>query len=306
VTTSITGPPDRATNHRGAGVGLAPKQGIAKTFPASLALRQNPVARLRIVLMEFERWNTHSCDREPVHFTVKTFWAMSSVSKQNVVPTFWNVEIVHRRIIVGSAGNGQTIASDNAVVGGKGQGGGQGGGQIGMTLVEAVAGCGQTMASDGAGVGSDGQGGGHGGQVGMGMGEGAGSEAGGVAASGQGMTPGFTAPVVVGVALAAAGSAIARRSDPNTASTAMVPRVIFVFLVMNVNLRFSESTRHPDLGGSVLEVNGTNPAADKGTAVDLTRDGYWPDDPARGRAGSGGAGLIGPYRTGPATSNTPE
>src|SRR5262249_4074122 len=96
-----------------------------------------------MVLVAFEWANTHCWVREPLHATLKTFWTvLPSVSRQKVVPRFWNVETVHGWMITLSldvAGNGQTMAPEGCGVGRGGQGGGHGGGQIGMTWVEAGA-----------------------------------------------------------------------------------------------------------------------------------------------------------------------
>lgn len=197
VTTSITGPPDWVMNHRpGADVGVGLRHETAKTFPVTSLVRQSPVAKSRMVLVVFERSNTHCCDRAPSHAAVRTFrTALSGLSRQNVVPRFWNAETVHGLMITlasGAAGSGQTMAPDDCGVGRGGQGGGQGGGQVGTGPVT-----------------------------------------GGVAVSGQGMTSVAAAPVVRGAALAATGSAIAKMSDPSTASTARIPRVVSVVLVMS-------------------------------------------------------------------------
>jgi hypothetical protein len=124
-------------------------QETAKTSPVALLLRHSPLARSRMVLVVLERVNTHCCDREPVHATLKTLRrALLSVSRQKVVPRFRNVETVHNGII-------------------------------------DVADTGQAMAPEGCGVGSGGQGGE---QVGTGIGDMTGPVAGGAAASGQAMT----------------------------------------------------------------------------------------------------------------------
>jgi hypothetical protein len=234
VTTSITGPPDWVTNHRsGADVGVGLRHETAKTSPVTSLVRQSPVARSRMVLVAFERSNTHCCDRAPPHAAVRTFrTALSGLSRQNVVPRFWNAETVHGWVITLAsdvAGCGHAPGLDGAAAGSGGHGGGHGGGQIGMAaLVAGAAGSGQTMAPDDCGVSRGGQGGGQGGgQVGTGP------VTGGVAVSGQGMTWVAAAPVVRGAALAATGSAIAKVSDPSIARTARIPRVVSVLLVMS-------------------------------------------------------------------------
>ena len=246
-------------------------QETAKTSPVALLLRHSPLARSRMVLVVLERVNTHCCDREPVHATLKTLWrALLSVSRQKVVPMFRNVETVHNGII-DVADTGQAMATEGCGVGSGGQGGGQGGGQIGMTVVAAGASViGQTMAPEGCGEDRTGHGGGQGsGQVGTGTGDMAGPVADGAAASGQAMT---SLPAAGGAALAIAGSATPKTTEAMIATTASIPRVMLAILAMSGSPFLVGASNHR--GGSGPKANGGGPAAEERTSLNPTRDSH--------------------------------
>lgn len=151
-----------------------------------------------MVLVVLERANTHCCDREPLHATLKTLRrALPSVSRQNVVARFWNEETVHNGI-VDVAGNGQTMAPEACGVGNGGHGGGQMGGQVGTGIADAT-----------------------------------GPVAGGVAGCGQAMASLAAEPAAAGAAPAVAGSAIPKPTDAMTATTASIPRVMLAILAMS-------------------------------------------------------------------------
>jgi hypothetical protein len=247
VTTSITGPPDWVMNHWWSGVvvgGLV--QETAKTSPVALLLRHSPLARSRMVLVVLERVNTHCCDREPVHATLKTLWrALLSVSRQKVVPMFRNVETVHNGMI-DVADTGQAMATEGCGVGSGGQGGGQGGGQIGMTVVAAGASViGQTMAPEGCGEDRTGHGG------------------------GQAMT---SLPAAGGAALAIAGSATPKTTEAMIATTASIPRVMLAILAMSGSPFLVGTSNHR--GGSGPKANGGGPVAEERTSLNPTRDSH--------------------------------
>ena len=229
-----------------------------------------------MVLVVFERANTHCCDRESLQATLKTFGtALASVSRQKVVARFWNADTVHDPTVE-AAGSGQATAPEGCGVGSGGHGGGhgEGDGQMGMTLGEANAPViGQTMAPEGCGVDRTGHGGGHGGgQVGTGTGDRTGPVAGGVAVSGQAMTSSAAKPAAVGVALAIAGSVTAKTTDATTATTPSIPRVMLAIFAMGKSPFLVGMSNH--LKGSCPKANNSDSAAKEQTALNPTRDSY--------------------------------